>query len=356
MTSTSGSQSLQRFRERFLAGDAAEAAVALREAAGAGDPTGMAILGGELIAALRTPDEVAEGVDLLFRAAELDQPQALELAAALLAEGVVRAQDWTRALDFLQRSAELGDPRARSQLALLTGDRDAAARIGAGEAGPELFERARRAIDLDAWLATPTGNVVSQDPLIVVFEGFLTEPLCGWLIERARGRIKPARIHELESHGLKEDDSRTNGSTEFAPLLHDVVMAIIRARIARVARLPAEALEYLSVLHYRPGQAFTPHFDYFNPDLPGHAVEIETRGQRVATFLCYLNLDFDGGQTDFPRLGLQYRGGPGDGILFLNVDRGFQPDPRSQHAGLPTTRGDKWLLSQFLRNAPQPWP
>ena len=77
-------------------------------------------------------------------------------------------------------------------------------------------------------------------------------------------------------------------------------------------------------------------------------------GQRVATCLTWLNDDYAGGETEFPRIGFRHRGNPGDAMLFLNVTPDRRPDPLSLHAGLPPTRGRKWLLSQWVRDRRQP--
>jgi hypothetical protein len=51
----------------------------------------------------------------------------------------------------------------------------------------------------------------------------------------------------------------------------------------------------------------------------------------------------------------RYRGRKGDAIFFWNVDPSGAPDKRTYHAGLAPTRGEKWLLSQWIRErAPQP--
>lgn len=69
----------------------------------------------------------------------------------------------------------------------------------------------------------------------------------------------------------------------------------------------------------------------------------------MATFLIYLNSDFEGGETDFPELNLSYRGAPGDALQFANVDASGAPDVRTLHAGRPTRSGEKWLFSQWVR-------
>ncbi len=42
----------------------------------------------------------------------------------------------------------------------------------------------------------------------------------------------------------------------------------------------------------------------------------------------------------------------GEGIYFVNALPDMQPDLRMLHAGRPTTRGEKWIVTQFIRNRP----
>jgi hypothetical protein len=105
-------------------------------------------------------------------------------------------------------------------------------------------------------------------------------------------------------------------------------------------------------LNYLPGQQFEPHFDFLDSAVPGYTDDLRSNGQRVATFLLYLNEEFDGGETEFPELGWRYKGRTGDALLFWNVDGSELPDRRTLHAGLPPTSGEKWLLSQWLRKRP----
>ena len=85
-------------------------------------------------------------------------------------------------------------------------------------------------------------------------------------------------------------------------------------------------------------------------DALGEGVEGLQVGQRVATVLVYLNEDYEGGETDFPELGLRHRGAKGDALAFFSVDAAGAPDPRTRHAGRPPASGEKWVLSQFIRD------
>ena len=81
---------------------------------------------------------------------------------------------------------------------------------------------------------------------------------------------------------------------------------------------------------------------------------MRVRGQRVKTCLVYLNSGYDDGETEFPKLGIQFRGAGGEALVFDNVDAAGSGDMDTLHAGQPVTHGEKWLLSQWIRNKPQP--
>ena len=109
-------------------------------------------------------------------------------------------------------------------------------------------------------------------------------------------------------------------------------------------------MEGPTVLHYAIGEEITNHYDFVNPRIPNYAAEIAQRGQRIVTFLVYLNDDYEGGETDFPSLGLRYHGAKGQGLFFTNALPNGEADLRMVHAGLPPKDNEKWLMSQFIRN------
>jgi prolyl 4-hydroxylase len=71
------------------------------------------------------------------------------------------------------------------------------------------------------------------------------------------------------------------------------------------------------------------------------------------TFLLYLNDDYEGGETEFPVIGLRWKGRKGEGLFFWNVQPGGAPDERTLHAGAPVSRGEKWVLSQWIEGRPE---
>jgi hypothetical protein len=319
----------------------AEAVRLLRQASEAGHVASMTLLGGQLLSGRGAPPDPSAGARLVRRAAELGGAYACTLLATVLGAGVGGPADWSGALDWLQRSAELGYASAGEQLRLLADpSRPGAAANWAG---------LRRRVDLGAWRRPPRPRALCADPEIAAVEGFATPAVCSWIIARATDRLAPAQVFDVGAHGPVRDSLRTNSVAGLDILGADLVILLLRERIAALAGAPVSALEAPQALHYAVGQEFRPHHDFLEADVAGHAPSLEARGQRVRTVLVYLNAGFEGGETAFPLLGLKFRGGTGEALTFRNVDARGEPDPRTLHAGLPPIAGEKWLLSQWVR-------
>jgi hypothetical protein len=275
--------------------------------------------------------------------------------AVKTAEGREVAQDWDKALSLLCRSAELGSRLAQAELAGLAGDWALAHRIFAGEDVPEpRWENLRSAIDLAKWLAPPPKPEFADGPRIAVAEDFAAPELCDWLIARARARLKPAKILDRATGESSISNTRSGSACLFRRPDSDLIVAIMRARIAAITETRVDDMEIPTVLHYSKGQEFAPHFDIIiNPDAPDYRERL-ARGdqQRVITFLLYLNDDYEGGETEFPALGERWKGRKGEALFFWNVRPGGTVDERTLHAGLPVTQGEKWLLSQWILGRP----
>lgn len=266
-------------------------------------------------------------------------------------------------LQALVSRADGGDAFAAHELALRAGsglgaplDWEAAFRwldVAAGN-GHELARAARehlgRAPDLSAWFSPPRPEVISRQPHVLRVPGFIDEATCAWLIEHAKPDLSRAAVYDNFKDAQVFEDARNNSGMAFDFAHSDMVLVLLRERIARAVGLPAVGLEPTQVLHYSVGQKFEPHFDYLDPARPGHRADLAESGQRIATFLIYLNDGFEGGETEMPSIGMKRRGAPGEALFWANVTPDGRPDPSTLHAGLPPTRGEKWILSQWCRN------
>jgi prolyl 4-hydroxylase len=328
-------------------GDARQARAWFAGAAKAGSLTALRMLAMNLLS--YDPVVERDGVEMLRTAAARGDPEAEHICGMLAAQDGTLDRRWSIALGHVQRAAEAGLPVARAALELI-------ARPGpvCGSESPR-WSRLARLVDADS-LVQPLepAAVLSGSPRILVFERFATPKLCDWLVERARPRIERARVYDPDTgKGGHIRRTRTNTSADFGVAHSDLVLMLLRNRIANCAGLPLDSLESTSVLHYSPGEEFTPHYDFLDTSIPGFASDLAANGQRVATFLVYLNDDYAGGETEFPVLELRFKGRKGDALLFWNVDENGKPDVRTRHAGTPPSEGEKWVLSQWLRKRPQ---
>lgn len=264
-----------------------------------------------------------------------------ELSAAIAA---ARAQDWQRALDLAAQAAGAGDAEAAAQLAVLTGE-------------PESSDwlQLRPAIDVAALVAPPKLERLSDAALIGVSRGFATPAMCAWIMRRAQSRLEPSMVNDSATGALRQHPMRTAYVCGFGPTDIDLVLAVLQTRAANLVRVPVVMHEAPNVISYEPGQQFAMHVDFIDPTNPLFAPELESQGQRNVTLVTYLNEDFDDAPTQFPALKLNVRGATGDAIVWSNVLPDGSPDMNTVHAGMPPTRGRKWVLSQWLRNKPQPY-
>ncbi|MDI1327309.1 MAG: 2OG-Fe(II) oxygenase [Brevundimonas sp.] len=274
----------------------------------------------------------------LARAAEAGDGAAAARLAVLTGMGLGVAPDWNRAMELLARAANLGFEPARDQTALL-----------AGTSAPDDWLKAARDADIAGWLTAPRPRVLSEGPAIFAIDGFLAPAVCDWMIARARALAEPALVYDLATGEGRRESVRTNTAAQFDLGRMDVVLALVRERIARAVGLPVPGLEWTQVLHYAVGQTFDWHVDWLDPATPGYAADLTAGGQRIATLLVFLNDDFEGGETAFEAGGLRHRGRKGDALLWANTLPDGSIDRRTRHAGLPPTKGEKWVLSQWLR-------
>lgn len=322
--------------ELDAAGRHEDAISELARASRQGDYTAMSVLAHRLLVGDRAPALPAQALRLLQDAASHGEGSAMARLAALAAGGAHVEQDWNLAMRLLGNAAEAGDEGACGQLRVLapgaTGD----------------WRSVAASVRLDQWLRPPARDVLH--PRVVRTPGLLAPAGCDWLMSRARGRLERARVYDPLHRKESVEQVRSNSAANFNLATIDVVQFVLQARMSLACGMPMVMFEPPNVLHYETGQQFAEHCDFVDPATPGYERLLREQGQRMVTFLLYLNDDYDGGETTFPELGIRHRGTRGDGLFFINAHENGLPDHRMIHAGSPPTRGTKWVVSQFIRN------
>lgn len=278
------------------------------------------------------------------RAMETGSARAALRLATLAVYGVGRAPLWSDALQFLGFAATHGDTLAQAQLRLLAG----------AAASATDWRRMSEGIDVETLLRPAPIERLSDKAAVGVSRGFAPPGFSQWIIDRAAGRLGPSYVNDAATGEVRPHPMRTATYSQFHLLQRDLVIAVMQERAARLTQVPVVQHEAPNVISYEPGQKFDFHFDFVAPESRGFQQELATLGQRILTLITYLNEDFEGAATAFPELGFEFRGGIGDALVFSNVLPDGSPDRLTLHAGMPPRSGRKWVLSQWIRNKPQP--
>lgn len=351
MAMIDGSPAVRRAHELDAAGRHDDAINELASASQAGDSEAMTQLAKRIIVGDRAPRLMPQGFSLLSDAVKLGGAEAAERMAVVCATGITGSVDWQAALRLLVLAAERGWAPAYRQLDVL------ASLASTGSSGS--VDRAQRSpasyldtLDLRTLLAPPAGLVLHADPLVRHFPAILNSRACDWLIERARGKLSRALVYDVATQKDVAHAARTNSFAVFHNMEADLVHLMVQSRIAAACGQPFGHLEASTVLHYALGEEIVNHYDFVDPEKPGYEEDVRRSGHRIVTFLIYLNADYEGGETVFPKLGLSFRGHKGDGLCFVNTHPDMRADVRTLHSGRAPTTGEKWVFSQFVRNRP----
>lgn len=300
----------------------------LRAASNNGYTPAQYVLGARLVVGRAAPYEPEEGAKWISTAAQAGMPEALSLMSVLAA----MTEQWTEAVSLTKDAANAGDARAAEQVKLLAD---------------------MKQFDPKHWDAPYEINWKHKSPRVGVIQNFIPPAFCNWIIKRARPKLEAVRVKDPNLGRGVHANYRTNSGAGFSLIETDLIMQMVSARIAGATDIPVSNHEPTNVLHYKPGEEYKPHCDFITPS-DQNAVELQNVGQRVTTFLIYLNDDYEGGETEFPQLKWKFKGKPGDALVFWNLDEKNQPDKKTLHAGLPVKKGEKWLYSKWLRMNPYP--
>jgi hypothetical protein len=343
---------VQRALRFDAAGNASAALDELARGARVNDAPSARALGMRLLIGERAPLLPDAGLQFLGEACDAGLPEAAARAAGLLALGVRTPPNWALALAWLARAAQGGWEPARRQLLALCDDRALAARSAAQPANAD-WAAIACAVRHAAWRSSPAPTIRSDVPRVSTFDDLVRREVCDLLISFANDRLERARVYEPARQQETVVGHRSNTVAVFGVDSVEVVHVLLQARMAAACGLSERCMEAPSVLHYSSGEEFRDHYDFVDPTISAnYAGEIARNGQRVVTFMVYLNDDYDGGETAFPKLGFEHKGRRGGGIFFVNALPDLSPDTRMLHAGRPPTRGEKWIVTQFVRDRP----
>ena len=329
-----------------------EAVDVLARATQVGDLKAMTMLGKRLLVGDRAPYLPRDGASLIVEAANKGEAEAIAQVAVLQCTGVYLAKSWSRSVETLTTAAQRGWKPARQQLLLLAGLPIEKVLSELDNPSEQYWGHTGKSVDLSVWFRVPPGETLHETPCVRRFANFIPKPISQYLIHQATSRLQPALVYDPVNRRNIRYKTRTNSIAQFTLVENSLLHFLLQEKMSAACGKPMIHMEATAILNYQPGEEISNHYDFVDPDLPNYADDIAENGQRVITFLIYLNDDYLGGETAFPELGFEHKGSAGEGLYFVNALADGSPDLRTLHAGKPPAAGEKWIVSQFVRDRP----
>lgn len=308
----------QRAESLVALGRVTEATALLDQAAAAGDAEALFTSAVWLLSGQYVARDLARSRLQFGRAARLGHAAAARIHIAFVANGTGGLAEWQKAC-FLLHDLARSDPASRRQLAIIQ-------QMELNSDG--------NPVDL------PTPRVLKAEPYVALIPGLFSAAECAYLMEAAEPLLEPSVVIDPRNGAFIRDPIRNSSAAAFPLALENPAIHALNRRIAAATDTEVGQGEPLQILSYAPGQEYKLHVDALPPSIDN---------QRVLTALVYLNEDFDGGETDFPALGLSVRGKTGDALIFGNVTADGRVDQRTRHAGKPVQVGTKMIASRWIR-------
>ena len=183
-------------------------------------------------------------------------------------------------------------------------------------------------IILLVWYLVPT----YQKPRVI--PNFISDEEIEHIKKEAESKLTTSTI----SSDFKVDENVRISETAWLDL-EDPIVNRVTQRCASLTDRPLQNCEKLQVLRYKPGGFYKPHQDTFS----------DTKGnKRMYTIILALNDDYEGGETDFPNLGLKYKLNKGDALFFHTLDNYELMTSKALHGGRPVKSGEKWICNLWV--------
>ena len=195
---------------------------------------------------------------------------------------------------------------------------------------------------------------LNDEPYVLKIKNLLTDEEVHELKKRAKGNFQ--RSNMMADGELYYDEGRTSSTSYvckdgFPNDQGEIIEGIIK-KIRYLVGCKREEIEGFMVVRYRYGEKFDAHYDYFEDHEIG---VLDNGGQRIYTFFVYLNTlhEGEGGETEFPKLGIKSKPRRGDAIFWENKSsKTGKMQQDTLHSGNPVTKKGvtKYGLNIWIRD------
>merc|ERR1719433_2245024 len=192
---------------------------------------------------------------------------------------------------------------------------------------------------------------VYPQPKIVVYHDIVSDEQIKTIQDLATPRFKRATVQNYLTGELETANYRVSKTAWLKGYEHVDVAAIYR-RTHELTGLNMETSEELQVSNYGIGGHYEPHFDFARREETNAFTSLGT-GNRIATWLFYINDVDQGGATVFPYLGISLWPQKGSAVFWYNLFKNGEGDVRTRHAACPVLAGTKWVSNFWIHERGQ---
>lgn len=171
---------------------------------------------------------------------------------------------------------------------------------------------------------------------------FLSDEECDYFVKVSEGNFKDSKVVQGKNANVLDKNYRTSKSY-YIPV-GDKISYKIKQKVGKMLGKGVECIEDLQVVRYLPGEEFKEHHDWFHKEYRN-----EIKNQREYTIFVYLNDVEEGGETNFPRIGKQFKPVKGKGLFWKNCDEFDKCNDLNLHQGKAPTKGVKYGLNIWIR-------
>jgi prolyl 4-hydroxylase len=195
-------------------------------------------------------------------------------------------------------------------------------------------------------LFTQGDYVNMEDYDIQEIPNFLTDEECNKIIELSNGKLFPSRVYSQN-----DDVYSTNTRKSQQCWLQDdnPIIKGISDKVRQATNTPHNYQEQLQVVNYPVGGFFSPHYDACEGDKDFCKRMNGDNGPRLFTVLFYLNDNYEGGETVFPKINKSVKPAKGKAVIFRNVNDDGVIIKQALHGGEPIKSGEKWIANKWIR-------
>ena len=177
----------------------------------------------------------------------------------------------------------------------------------------------------------------------VIYENFITSDDAQYILKMAEYNYQDSVVVGIENpEGIRK--SQTYWLDK-----NDAVAQKIIQKVCDIEGYSIEQSEDIQVVKYEVNGYYNEHHDSCC-DMNDACREFRKDGNRIATMVIYLNDEFEGGSTRFPILDKNFKPKKYGGILFYPMNKnGDKCHENSLHAGMPLTKGEKYIANVWIR-------